>query len=98
MLILKAYGLSLGNSGVQTETVQRLLDLYNNNILPEVRQLGSLGASGDLAPLAHLVLPLLGTGKVYYQDTLQPAAPVMEKYDLPSITLKSKPRLILFME
>ena len=95
MLILKAYGLSLGNSGVQTETVQRLLDLYNNNILPEVRELGSLGASGDLAPLAHLVLPLLGTGKVFYKNTLQPAAPVMAQHGLPAINLKSKEGLAL---
>jgi histidine ammonia-lyase len=95
MLILKAYGLSLGNSGVQTTTVQRLLDLYNNNILPEVRQLGSLGASGDLAPLAHLVLPLLGTGKVYYNNVLQAAAPVMAQHDLPAISLKSKEGLAL---
>jgi len=95
MLILKAYGLSLGHSGVQTVTVQRLLDLYNNNILPEVRQLGSLGASGDLAPLAHLVLPLLGTGKVFYQDKLQPAAPLMNQLGFPVITLKSKEGLAL---
>ncbi len=95
MLILKAYGLSLGNSGVQTETVQRLLDLYNNNVLPEVRELGSLGASGDLAPLAHLVLPLLGKGRVHYQDTLQPAAPVLKKLGLPEIRLKSKEGLAL---
>jgi histidine ammonia-lyase len=95
MLILKAYGLSLGNSGVQTETVQCLLDLYNNDILPEVRELGSLGASGDLAPLAHLVLPLLGTGKVFYKNTLQPAAPVMAQHGLPPISLKSKEGLAL---
>ena len=95
MLILKAYGLSLGNSGVQTDTVQRLLDLFNNNVLPEVRQLGSLGASGDLAPLAHLVLPLLGAGKVVYQDTLQPAAQVMAKLGLPVVGLKSKEGLAL---
>ena len=95
MLILKAYGLSLGNSGVQTETVQGLLNLYNNNILPEVRQLGSLGASGDLAPLAHLVLPLLGKGKVYYQNTLQPAAPVMAAMGFPAISLQSKEGLAL---
>jgi histidine ammonia-lyase len=95
MLLLKAYGLSLGYSGVQTETVQRLLDLYNYNILPEVRQLGSLGASGDLAPLAHLVLPLLGTGKVLYQETFQPSAPVMQKYGLKTISLQSKEGLAL---
>ncbi len=95
MLILKAYALSLGNSGVQTETVQRLLDLYNNNILPEVRQLGSLGASGDLAPLAHLVLPLLGTGNVLYADKLQPANEVLKKYMLTPVSLKSKEGLAL---
>jgi len=95
MLILKAYGLSLGHSGVQTETVQRLLDLYNNDILPEVRQLGSLGASGDLAPLAHLVLPLLGIGKVNYENKLQPAASVLEKHGLSKIDLKSKEGLAL---
>ena len=95
MLLLKAYGLSLGNSGVQTETVQRLLDLYNNSVLPEVRQLGSLGASGDLAPLAHLVLPLLGTGNVLYNNTWQPAAGVMTKLGLPKVELKSKEGLAL---
>lgn len=95
MLMLKAYGLALGNSGVQTETVQRLLDLYNNNILPEVRQLGSLGASGDLAPLAHLVLPLLGMGNVLYQDKLQPAARVMKELGLSPVSLKSKEGLAL---
>ncbi len=95
MLILKAYGLSLGNSGVQTLTVQRLLDLYNNNILPEVRQLGSLGASGDLAPLAHLVLPLLGRGKVLYQNKVQPAVNVLFQLDLQGFSLKSKEGLAL---
>jgi histidine ammonia-lyase len=95
MLILKAHALSLGNSGVQTETVQRLLDLYNNNILPEVRQLGSLGASGDLAPLAHLVLPLLGTGNVLYANKLQPAKEVLKKHMLTPVALKSKEGLAL---
>lgn len=95
MLILKAYALSLGNSGVQTETVQRLLDLYNNNILPEVRQLGSLGASGDLAPLAHLVLPLLGTGNVLYANKLQLAKEVLKKHMLTPVALKSKEGLAL---
>jgi histidine ammonia-lyase len=95
MLILKAYGLSLGNSGVQTGTVQGLLDLYNHNILPEVRQLGSLGASGDLAPLAHLVLPLLGKGKVLYQDKWQNSGDVMPQLGLRNIELKSKEGLAL---
>jgi len=95
MLLLKAYGLSLGNSGVQTETVQRLLDLFNHNVYPEVRQLGSLGASGDLAPLAHLVLPLLGKGKVHFQECFQPAHKVMTSLGLNPISLKSKEGLAL---
>ncbi len=95
MLVLKAYGLSLGHSGVQTATVERLLDLYNLGILPEVRQLGSLGASGDLAPLAHLVLPLIGLGKVHYQDKLQDSKVVLGKLGLPQISLKSKEGLAL---
>jgi len=95
MLVLKSYALSLGNSGVQTITVQRLLDLFNNNILPEVRQLGSLGASGDLAPLAHLVLPLLGRGKVLYNEAWHPAPEVLNELGLPAISLKSKEGLAL---
>ena len=63
MLFLKIQSLSYGNSGVQLETVNRLIDFYNNDILPVVYQQGSLGASGDLAPLAHLSLPLLRFGR-----------------------------------
>jgi histidine ammonia-lyase len=67
MLLLKVLGLSKGNSGVQLETIERLLFYYNENIFPVVYQQGSLGASGDLAPLAHLCLPLLGEGEVDYK-------------------------------
>ncbi len=67
MLLLKAQSLSYGHSGVQLETVERLIEMFNNNILPVVYQQGSLGASGDLAPLAHLSLPLLGEGEVYFE-------------------------------
>ena len=62
MLLLKVQSLSYGYSGVLLETVNRLIDFYNEDILPVVYQQGSLGASGDLAPLAHLSLPLLGLG------------------------------------
>src|SRR4051812_40577852 len=62
MLLLKIQGLSYGNSAVQVETVQRLIDFYNEDIVPVVYTQGSLGASGDLAPLAHLSLPLIGEG------------------------------------
>jgi len=67
MLLLKVHGLSLGKSGVQVATVQRLIDFFNEGITPVVYEQGSLGASGDLAPLAHLVLPLLGMGEVMYK-------------------------------
>ena len=63
MLLLKAHALSMGFSGVQTITVERILDMYNNNVLPVVFDRGSLGASGDLAPLANLFLPLIGEGE-----------------------------------
>jgi len=64
MLLLKVLSLSKGHSGVQLSTVQRLLEMYNESILPQVFQQGSLGASGDLAPLAHLALPLINEGMV----------------------------------
>lgn len=65
MLLLKAVSLSYGHSGVQLKTVEKLLNLYNENTLPVVYELGSLGASGDLAPLSHLCLPILGEGEVW---------------------------------
>lgn len=67
MLVLKAKGLAHSHSGAQLKTVERLLDFYNKDILPVVYEQGSLGASGDLAPLAHLALPLIGEGEVYYR-------------------------------
>lgn len=70
ILLLKVKSLSYGNSGVQVVTVQRLIDLFNENILPRIFRYGSLGASGDLAPLAHLSLPLLGLGEVEYQEKI----------------------------
>jgi histidine ammonia-lyase len=68
MLLLKIKSLSLGHSGVQLKTINRLIEMFNNNILPVVYQQGSLGASGDLAPLAHLSLPLIGLGEVDFID------------------------------
>ena len=95
MLLLKIQGLSYGHSGVQLITVQRLIDFYNNNIYPVVYQLGSLGASGDLAPLAHLALPLLGEGKVEYQGKIQDSAAVLSAFNWEPITLHSKEGLAL---
>ncbi|MCO6163064.1 histidine ammonia-lyase [Flavobacterium sp. NRK F7] len=95
MLLLKIQSLSYGHSGVQLETVERLIDFYNNGILPVIYNQGSLGASGDLAPLAHLSLPLLGEGEVYYNGFRQPANKVLEKMGWEPITLKSKEGLAL---
>ena len=95
MLLLKIHGLSYGNSGVQTETVQRLIDFFNLGIIPVVFEQGSLGASGDLAPLAHLVLPLLGLGEVFYQGERSEAGKVLKKTGLTPMELKSKEGLAL---
>jgi histidine ammonia-lyase len=95
MLLLKIQSLSYGHSGIQIETVQRLLDLFNKDICPIVYQQGSLGASGDLAPLAHLCLPLIGLGEVYYQGDRYTGKEINEKMHWDSIQLKSKEGLAL---
>lgn len=95
MLLLKIQSLSYGHSGVQLSTVQRLIDLFNNNIIPVVYQLGSLGASGDLAPLAHLSLPLLGLGEVFFEGARIPTEEVYSKFGWQPIVLKAKEGLAL---
>jgi histidine ammonia-lyase len=95
MLLLKVHGLSRGYSGVRPEIVQRLIDFYNLGILPVVYELGSLGASGDLAPLAHLSLPLLGHGLVNYGGTKMQAADALQKAGLSPIGLAAKEGLAL---
>ena len=95
MLLLKIQSLSYGNSGVQLETVERLIDFYNHDILPVIYTQGSLGASGDLAPLAHLSLPLLGEGEVYFEGKKVHSKEVLIRFDWQPITLKSKEGLAL---
>ena len=95
MLLLKAQSLSYGHSGAQLITVQRLLDMFNNEILPVVYQQGSLGASGDLAPLAHLSLPLIGLGEVLYKGKIRPSQEVWNEMGWEPITLQSKEGLAL---
>ncbi|TDU40191.1 histidine ammonia-lyase [Gelidibacter sediminis] len=95
MLLLKIQSLSYGHSGVQLETVQRLVDFYNNDILPIIYTQGSLGASGDLAPLAHLALPLIGKGEVFHDGKVKPASEIMEQFNWQPITLLSKEGLAL---
>ena len=95
MLLLKAQNLSYGHSGAQLVTVQRLIDMFNNDILPVVFQQGSLGASGDLAPLAHLSLPLIGLGEVRYKGEVRPACEVWKELGWEPIRLQSKEGLAL---
>ncbi len=95
MMLLKIQALSYGKSGVCPETVQRLVDFYNLGVIPVVYQLGSLGASGDLAPLAHMTLPLIGMGEVYYNGKKQKAESVIKELNLTALKLKSKEGLAL---
>ncbi len=95
MLLLKIKGLALGHSGIAISTLERLIDFYNYKVYPVVYELGSLGASGDLAPLAHLSLPLFGEGEVNYQGQKRPAADVLKELKLEPIQLTSKEGLAL---
>ncbi|MBO7501871.1 MAG: histidine ammonia-lyase [Paludibacteraceae bacterium] len=95
MLLLKAQSLSYGHSGSQVATVQRLVDMFNMDILPVVYQQGSLGASGDLAPLAHLSLPIIGMGEVLYKGERRQAADVWKELGWQPIRLQSKEGLAL---
>ena len=95
MLLLKVQSLSYGNSGVQLKTVRRLVDMYNHDILPVVYTYGSLGASGDLAPLAHMSLPLLGMGDVYMKGKWREASGVLSEMGWEPIELQSKEGLAL---
>ncbi len=95
MLILKIQSLSFGHSGVQLQTVERLVEMYNNDVIPVVYQQGSLGASGDLAPLAHLCLPLIGKGEVYDQGKRISGEELLKARQWEPIALKSKEGLAL---
>lgn len=95
MLFLKAHALSLGKSGVQVVTVQRIADFYNNDVLPIVYDKGSLGASGDLAPLSNLFLPLIGKGEVRHKGVKRNAADVLKELGWEPIKLQSKEGLAL---
>ncbi len=95
MLFLKAQSLSYGYSGCQVETVERLLDFFNNDIYPVVYTQGSLGASGDLVPLAHLCLPLLGKGEVEYKGERMSGKALLQKMNWEPIQLASKEGLAL---
>lgn len=97
MLRLKIHALGLGFSGVSEETFERLLLMAERDLIPAVPSRGSLGASGDLAPLSHLALPLLGSGHIWNADgtATRPAADVLREHDLAPITLHAKDGLAL---
>lgn len=95
MLLLKIQSLSYGHSGVQVATVQRLVDFYNNDILPIIYTQGSLGASGDLAPLAHMSLPIIGRGMVKYKGEQLASSEVLKQFNWKPIQLQSKEGLAL---
>jgi histidine ammonia-lyase len=95
MLLFKIQSLSYGHSGIQLDTVNRLIDFYNHDILPIIYTQGSLGASGDLAPLAHMSLPLIGKGNVVFNDEELPITAVLEKFNWQPIKLQSKEGLAL---
>ncbi len=95
MLLLKIQSLSYGHSGVREVLVERLIDFYNADVLPVVFELGSLGASGDLAPLAHLSLPLIGLGEVWYEGRRLPADVVLQQHGWPPLLFKAKEALAL---
>ncbi|AFD09091.1 histidine ammonia-lyase [Solitalea canadensis] len=95
MLLLKIQSLSYGHSGVQLSTVERLIDFYNHDVLPVVYTQGSLGASGDLAPLAHLSLPLLGLGEVYVEGKKKASSAMLQQFGWEPLHMKAKEGLAL---
>ncbi|MFM2386353.1 MAG: histidine ammonia-lyase [Bacteroidota bacterium] len=95
MLLLKVKNFVYGNSGASVEVTQRLVDMYNANMLPIVYRYGSLGASGDLAPLAHLCMPIIGEGGVKLNGHQMPTADALANLGWQKINLQSKEGLAL---
>jgi histidine ammonia-lyase len=95
MIMLKIKSLSYGHSGIGIEVVKRLLDMHNNDVLPVIYTQGSLGASGDLAPLSHLCLPLIGKGEVRINGEKMQAEKALEKFNWEPLQLQSKEGLAL---
>ncbi len=95
ILLLKAASLARGYSGVREEVIDALLALHNHGICPVIPCQGSVGASGDLAPLAHLCLPLIGEGEVFYKDQRLPAAAALKLAGLQALQLSAKEGLAL---
>lgn len=90
MMILKVQALCQGFSGVRLELIERILYFIENNLLPVVPEQGSVGASGDLAPLSHLFLPILGEGEFWENDEIVPAKKVLKEHKLEPLKLAAK--------
>lgn len=90
MMICKVHALSQGFSGVRLVLIERIIFFINNNILPVVPEQGSVGASGDLAPLAHLFLPIIGEGECWVKDKIVPTKEILKSYKLHPLTLVAK--------
>lgn len=95
ILLLKIINLSKGKSGVRSTVIETMIAMYNHEIIPVIYEQGSLGASGDLAPLAHLSLPLIGYGKVYFKGEIIDSADAFSSCGIAHISLKSKEGLAL---
>jgi histidine ammonia-lyase len=95
MMILKVHALSKGFSGIAIETIERILWHIDNNVIPCVPEQGSVGASGDLAPLSHLFLPLIGMGKVWFNDEIRPMEEVLKHFGMQAVNLGPKEGLAL---
>ena len=98
MMICKVHALCQGFSGIRLEVIERILFFIENDMLPVVPEQGSVGASGDLAPLSHLFLPLIGEGDFWMINKITPAKDVLEKRNLQAIELQAKEGLALITE
>lgn len=94
-MLLRCNALSRGNSGIRLETIQTMIDMLNAGIHPVIPEKGSLGASGDLAPLSHIALALIGLGEVEYKGQIVPAAEAMAKEGIIPVVLAAKEGLAL---
>lgn len=95
IMVLRANALSIGYSGIRLSTLETLIEMVNKNVIPIVFEKGSLGASGDLAPLSHMVLPMIGEGEAKYEDKVMPGKKAMEMANINIVELKSKEGLAL---
>ncbi|MCF8364116.1 MAG: aromatic amino acid ammonia-lyase, partial [Prolixibacteraceae bacterium] len=95
MMVLKVHSLAQGYSGISIETLERIIWHINNNVIPHVPEQGSVGASGDLAQLAHLFLPLIGMGKVWHHDKLISTEELFSQHNLKPLELGPKEGLAL---